>query len=56
MENKNKSADPEKRSMQAMAEAIAELPVEKKQFFVGYAEGVAAMAAQVKSAEKSEGV
>ena len=30
------------------ASAVAELPEEKKQFFVGYAEGMAAMADQVK--------
>ena len=32
----------------AMEAAIAALPEEKKQFFLGYAEGVAAMADQIK--------
>ena len=41
-------AEHEKQIIQNMAEAIAGLPEEKKQYFVGFAEGVAAMAGQVK--------
>ena len=41
-------AEHEKQSIQAMADAIAELPEEKKQFFLGFAEGAAAMAEQVR--------
>jgi len=41
-------AEHEKQSIQAMADAIAYLPEEKKQYFIGYAEGVAAMAEQVR--------
>ena len=33
---------------QTLAKAVADLPEEKKQYFVGYAEGVAAMANQIK--------
>ncbi len=41
-------AEKEKQIAQTMANAIADLPEEKKQYFVGFAEGVAAMADQVK--------
>lgn len=41
-------AETEKQSIQNMSAAIATLPEEKKQFFIGFAEGVAAMADQVK--------
>lgn len=41
-------AEQEKQSIQAMADAIAELPEEKKQFFLGFAEGAAAMAEQTR--------
>lgn len=41
-------AEEEKQIIQNMAAAIAGLPEEKKQYFVGFAEGVAAMAGQVK--------
>lgn len=41
-------AENEKQIIQNMAQAIAELPEEKKAYFVGFAEGVAAMASQVK--------
>jgi hypothetical protein len=41
-------AEQEKRIMLAMAESIAALPEEKQQYFLGYAEGVAAMADQLK--------
>lgn len=36
-------AENEKQSIQRMADALEGLPEEKKQFFLGYAEGVAAM-------------
>ena len=39
----------EKQIVQTMADAIASLPEDKKQYFVGFAEGVAAMADQVKA-------
>lgn len=42
-------AEKEKQIAQAMADAIAILPEEKKEYFLGFAEGVAAMAEQVKS-------
>ena len=41
-------AETEKQSIQNMSAAIATLPEEKKQFFIGFAEGVAARAEQVK--------
>jgi len=41
-------SEKDKQAMQTMADAIADLPEEKKQYFVGFAEGVAAMADQVK--------
>ena len=41
-------AEQEKQSIQAMGDAIADLPEEKKQFFLGFAEGVAAMAEQTR--------
>lgn len=41
--------DKEKDIAKTMADAIADLPEEKKQYFVGFAEGVAAMADQIKS-------
>ena len=44
-------AEQEIRVIQNMAAAIAGLPEEKKQYFVGFAEGVAAMASQTKAAE-----
>lgn len=47
-------AEQEKQIIQNMAQAIAELPEEKKQYFVGFAEGVAAMASQIKE-KPSEG-
>lgn len=37
-------AEEEKRIGQVMADAIACLPEEKKQYFLGFAEGVSAMA------------
>lgn len=47
----------DKQAMQTMANAIADLPDEKKQYFVGFAEGVAAMADQVKTKpDADEGV
>lgn len=42
-------AENEKHSIQAMGDAIADLPEEKKQFFLGFAEGVAAMAEQTRT-------
>ena len=42
-------AEKEKQIAQAMVDAIAILPEEKKEYFLGFAEGVAAMAEQVKS-------
>ena len=47
-------AETEKQSIQNMSAAIATLPEEKKQFFIGFAEGVAAMADQVKESGKRE--
>lgn len=41
-------AEKEKQIVQAMADAIASLPDEKKEYFLGFAEGAAAMAEQVK--------
>ena len=40
----------EQQSIRNMEEAISQLPEEKKQFFLGYAEGVAAMADHQKTA------
>lgn len=45
----NNMAENEKHSIQAMGDAIADLPEEKKQFFLGFAEGVAAMAEQTRT-------
>ena len=45
-------AENEKQSIRNMEAAIADLPEEKKQYFLGYAEGVAAMAEQVKAKEE----
>ena len=42
-------SEQEKKIGQTLADAVADLPEEKKQYFVGFAEGVAAMADQVKS-------
>lgn len=39
----------EKQIARNIEAALAELPEEKKQYFIGYAEGLAAMAAQVKA-------
>ena len=51
-------SDREHQVGETLSNAIADLPDEKKQYFIGFAEGVAAMAEQVKNAapEKSEGV
>ena len=45
-------ADNEKQIIRNMEAAIAALPEEKKQFFRGFAEGVAAMAGQAASGNK----
>lgn len=42
-------SDNEKQIGQTLTEAVADLPDEKKQYFIGFAEGVAAMASQVKT-------
>ena len=42
-------AEHEQQSILKMGEAVSLLPEDKKQFFLGYAEGVAAMAEQLKS-------
>ena len=42
-------AEKEKQIAQALADAVAILPEEKKEYFLGFAEGVAAMAEQVKA-------
>ena len=42
-------AEKEKQIAQALADAIAVLPEEKKEYFLGFAEGAAAMAEQVKA-------
>lgn len=44
-------AEQEMQIIKNMAEAIAELPAEKKQYFMGFADGVAAMANQVKDTD-----
>ena len=41
--------DREKQIATTIVEALAGLPEEKKQYFLGYAEGLAAMAAQIKA-------
>ena len=41
-------AENEQQSILKMGEAVSQLPEEKKQFFLGYAEGVAAMADHIK--------
>lgn len=41
-------AENEQQSIRKMGEAVSQLPEEKKQFFLGFAEGVAAMADQGK--------
>lgn len=46
-------AENEKQSIRNMEAAIAALPEEKKQYFIGYAEGVAAMAEQTKEKPSS---
>ena len=43
----------EKNIGQTLADAVALLPEDKKQYFVGYAEGVAAMANQIKPSKQS---
>jgi hypothetical protein len=43
-----KLAEHEQQSILKMGEAVSQLPEDKKQFFLGYAEGVAAMAEQLK--------
>lgn len=49
--------DQEQKIGQTLANAVADLPEEKKQYFVGFAEGVAAMADQVrKNPGTSEGL
>ncbi len=45
-------AENEQQSILKMGEAVSQLPEEKKQFFLGYAEGVAAMADHVKTDPK----
>lgn len=47
-------AENEKQSIQNMGAAIAALPEDKKQFFIGFAEGVAAMAEQIKDKRADE--
>lgn len=42
-------SEQEQKIGQTLADAVADLPEEKKQYFVGFAEGVAAMADQVKT-------
>lgn len=41
--------DKEKQIARTIENALADLPDEKKQYFMGYAEGVAAMADQMKA-------
>lgn len=48
-------AENEKQSIRNMEAAISGLPEDKKQFFLGYAEGVAAMADQVKAKPETPG-
>lgn len=48
-------AEKEKQIAQTIENALAELPEEKKQYFMGFAEGLAAMADQKRDrAEKNE--
>ena len=47
-------AENEKLELQEMAEAIAQLPKEKKAYFLGFAKGVAAMAS-LKETQTAEG-
>lgn len=49
-------AEQEMQIIRNMAEAIAELPAEKKQYFMGFADGVAAMASQVKDTDPETSV
>lgn len=50
-------SDKDKKIVQSMAEAIADLPESKKDYFVGFTEGMAAMAGQVKGERlKNEGL
>lgn len=44
----------EKKMIETIASAFQVLPDEKKEYLLGYAEGVAAMAAQKASAENAE--
>lgn len=44
-------AENEKQIIRSMEAAIATLPEEKKQFFLGFAEGVVAMADQLRTLE-----
>lgn len=44
-------AEKEKAIITALADAIAELPEEKKQYFLGFVEGAAAMADQMRPAQ-----
>lgn len=46
-------AEKEKQIAQTIENALAELPEEKKQYFMGFAEGVAAMAEQTKEKSNS---
>ena len=51
-------SDKEHQVGETLSKAIADLPENKKQYFIGFAEGVAAMAEQVRNApaEQTEGV
>ena len=44
----------EKQLAQLLVEAIATLPEEKKQYFIGFAEGVAAMAEQSRTSQDNQ--
>lgn len=47
-------SEKESKIAQTMADALAVLPEEKKEYFLGFAEGVAAMADQVKAKPQQE--
>ena len=49
--------DKDRKIVQSMADAIADLPDEKKDYFVGFTEGMVAMAGQIRGEkQKNEGL
>lgn len=47
-------SDRERKIAENLAEAVAQLPDSKKEFLLGYAEGVAAMADKAKADQEAE--